>query len=150
MIISTNEATNSGTITIEDGANNNINLIPNGTGQIEFGGTAYFDEEKAWVATEGAIYDSLDFRVSNKHKITLTGNTAVVIGNNPDGPCNLIVKVIQADGNDTVSAWSADSGSIYWAGSAAPTLSTGSGDVDIITFYFDGTNYYGAAGLNFG
>jgi len=36
LILSTNEGTNSGTITIYDGTNGNIELVPNGTGKIEF------------------------------------------------------------------------------------------------------------------
>ena len=38
LILDTNSGTNSGTITITDGANGNINLAPNGTGQVQIGG----------------------------------------------------------------------------------------------------------------
>ena len=144
ILLTTNTGTDSGKIMITDAANGSIVITPNGTGQVELGGTAYFDEEDSWATTEGAVNPDLDFRTSNKQKITVTGNSPIVIGNNPAGPCNIVLKVIQGDGSDTVSSWSASSGSIYWAGGSAPTLSTGSGDVDIITFYFDGTNYYGA------
>jgi hypothetical protein len=45
-------------------------------------------------------------------------------------------------------------GTLYWVGGGTdetgePTLSTGVNDVDIISFYFDGTNYYGVASLGF-
>ena len=39
LILDTNSGTNSGTITITDGANGNINLAPNGTGQVQAGGS---------------------------------------------------------------------------------------------------------------
>ena len=39
LILDTNSGTNSGTITITDGANGNINLAPNGTGQVQVGGS---------------------------------------------------------------------------------------------------------------
>ena len=38
LILDTNSGTNSGTITITDGADGNINLAPNGTGQVQIGG----------------------------------------------------------------------------------------------------------------
>ena len=39
LVLDTNSGTNSGTITITDGANGNINLAPNGTGQVQVGGS---------------------------------------------------------------------------------------------------------------
>ena len=38
LILDTNSGTNSGTITITGGADGNINLAPNGTGQVQIGG----------------------------------------------------------------------------------------------------------------
>ena len=38
LVLDTNSGTNSGSITITDGANGNINLAPNGTGQVQAGG----------------------------------------------------------------------------------------------------------------
>ncbi len=38
LVLDTNSGTNSGTITITDGANGNINIAPNGTGQAQVGG----------------------------------------------------------------------------------------------------------------
>ena len=38
LILDTNSGTNSGTITITDGANGNITATPNGTGVVEVGG----------------------------------------------------------------------------------------------------------------
>jgi len=38
LVLKTNSGTNSGTITITDGVNGNINLAPNGTGQVQAGG----------------------------------------------------------------------------------------------------------------
>ena len=38
---------------------------------------------------------------------------------------------------------------VKWAGGTAPTLSTGANAVDIISFLWDGTNYYGVASLDF-
>ena len=38
LVLDTNSGSNSGTITITDGANGNINIAPNGTGQAQVGG----------------------------------------------------------------------------------------------------------------
>jgi hypothetical protein len=38
LVLDTNSGTNSGSITITDGANGNINIAPNGTGQVQAGG----------------------------------------------------------------------------------------------------------------
>ena len=39
LVLDTNSGTDSGTITITDGANGNINLAPNGSGQVQVGGS---------------------------------------------------------------------------------------------------------------
>ena len=47
LILDTNSGTNSGTITITDGANGNINLAPNGSGQVQAGGVELATTGKA-------------------------------------------------------------------------------------------------------
>ena len=80
----------------------------------------------------------------NKAHVTLeNGANTITFTTNPAGPCNLLLKVKQnTGGSDTVGTWAASSGSIYWAGGTAPTLSTGANDEDIVSLYFDSTNYY--------
>tara|TARA_Y100001938_G_scaffold130044_1_gene185623 strand:+ start:480 stop:974 length:495 start_codon:yes stop_codon:yes gene_type:complete len=102
-----------------------------------------FQSEIQNYATTGTI--AIDWSLSNKQALTITGTGGTVNFTNPDGPCNLLLKVTQGDGNDTTN-WDSD---VKWAGGSAPTLSTGSGNIDIISFYFDGTNYYGVASLAF-
>ena len=58
------------------------------------------------------------------------------------------LKIVQGDGNDTITAGHF-AANVKWAGGAAPTLSTGNGAIDIVSFYFDGTSYHGVASLNF-
>jgi len=50
-------------------------------------------------------------------------------------------------GDDTID-WTNEA-SILWPGAVDPVLSTGSGDIDLITFYFDGTSYLGVANYDF-
>ena len=51
LVLDTNAGTNSGTITITDGADGNINIAPNGTGVVQAGGTAVkvAGKETIWV-----------------------------------------------------------------------------------------------------
>ena len=104
-----------------------------------------FQSEVVNIVTTGTI--AIDWTISNKHSLTITGTGSTINFTNPDGVCNLMLRVIQGDGSDTVGTWDSD---IKWAGSAAPTLITGSGDIDIISLYYDGTNYFGVASLDFG
>lgn len=89
--------------------------------------------------------DTVDWGAGNKQKSTLTGNVTYTF-TAPSGPCNLVFKMIQ-DGVGTRTA--TFPATVKWAGGTAPTLSTASGSVDIVTFYYDGTNYYGVASLDF-
>jgi len=89
--------------------------------------------------------DTIDWGASLKHKSTLTGNCTYTF-TAPTGPCNLLLKVIQDATGSRTATWPA---SVKWAGGAAPTLSTAASAIDIISFYYDGTNYYGQAGLAF-
>ena len=107
--------------------------------------TITFESEHANTVTTGTVV--IDWNVSQKQSLTITGTGSTVNFTNPSGACNLMLKVIQGDGSDTVNTWDSD---IKWAGSSAPTLSTGSGEIDIISFYFDRTNYFGVASLDFG
>ena len=59
----------------------------------------------------------------------------------PNGPANLTLKLI--DGATNTPTWPA---SVLWAGGVEPTWSTGT---DIVSFYYDGTNYYAAANTGF-
>ncbi len=91
---------------------------------------------------------ALDWNAGQKQRATLTGNITTLNITDLDvtGVANLTLKIIQGGAGSFTVTWPAG---VLWAGGTAPTLSTGVGDVDIVTFYWDGTNYYGAALLNF-
>ncbi|MDO8675435.1 MAG: hypothetical protein Q7K71_04890, partial [Candidatus Omnitrophota bacterium] len=79
----------------------------------------------------------------NKQKVTLTGTTAhTVTWTAPSSglTANFVIKVVQGSGTDTLT-WPA---TVKWAGGTAPTLTTTNGATDILGFYFDGTNFWGA------
>lgn len=74
-------------------------------------------------------------------KIVLTDNSILSFVA-PPGVCSLTLKIVQdAVGNKTVS-WP---GSVLWPGGFPPVLSTAANAVDIVSFYYDGANYYGSS-----
>lgn len=80
--------------------------------------------------------DTIDWGNSNFHKSTLTGNvTYTFTAPTPVGI--YILKVVQGSGPYTIT-WPA---TVKFPANIDPVLSQGSGDVDVFTFYFDGTNY---------
>ena len=116
-------------------------------GDVKVTNIVYFAAETANIcdSSGGAAIVSIDWNVSQKQKVTITGTSNTINFTNPPGACNLMLKVIQGDGADTAS-WDGD---IKWAGGAAPTLSSANGDIDILSFYWDGTNYFGVISHNF-
>lgn len=89
---------------------------------------------------------SIDFGTDQKQKVTLTANTmTLTLDTTFDSVGNYLLKIV--NGGLATITWASESGSILWAGGAEPTL-TSSG-TDIISFYYDGTNWYGVASLAF-
>ena len=157
--LTTNEGTNAGYIQLVDGANGDIEIIPNGTGKVELGvatggvlfsSQAYFSAETANTcdSSGGAASATINWVANNKQKLTITGTSNTINFTNPTGPCSLILKIIQGDGSDTITAGHFHA-NVKWVGGTRPTLSTANGAIDIISFYFDGTSYHGVASLAF-
>lgn len=147
----TNAATGNAPQIAASGGDTNIDLklVAKGTGkiapqkQVNFGAfTAYFTETDNG---NSSTADTIDWTLSNKQKSTLTGNCTFTF-TAPPGPCNLVLKLVQdATGSRTVT-WPA---AVHWPSATAPTLTTTASQVDIISFYYDGTTYFGQASLNF-
>ena len=89
--------------------------------------------------------DTIDWGAGNKQRSTLTDNCTFTF-TAPAGVTNVILKLIQDGTGSRTVTWPA---SVKWPGGTAPTLSTAAGAIDIVSFYFDGTNYFGQAGLAF-
>jgi len=90
---------------------------------------------------------TVDWGAGNKATVTLTGNVGTMAFTNPAKASNLLLKIVQdATGSRLVTAWDAD---IKWVGGTAPTLTTTANAIDVISFYWDGTNYFGVASLAF-
>jgi hypothetical protein len=105
--------------------------------------TAYFDAE--FDNGDSGAADTISWKVGNKQKSTLTANCTYTF-TAPSGPCSVILKIIQGGSGSYTVTWP---GTVKWSGGVAPTLSTGVGDIDIVSFYYDGTSYFGMANYDF-
>ena len=105
--------------------------------------TAYFDAE--FDNGDSGAADTISWKVGNKQKSTLTANCTYTF-TAPSGPCNVLLKIIQGGSGSYTVTWPA---TVMWPGGIAPVLSTGVGDIDLISFYYDGNNYLGLSNYNF-
>lgn len=91
--------------------------------------------------------DTIDWNEGNNHLSTMTDDCTYTF-TAPAGPCHLQLKLIQGTGFPHNPAWP---GTVKWPNSGTePTWSTGDGEIDIIGFWWDGTNYWGSAAIDFG
>ena len=79
-------------------------------------------------------------------KVTLGGNRTLDNPTNPQEGAVYILRVIQDGAGSRTLSYGAN---YKWPGGTAPTLSTGSGAIDILTFVYDGSDMLGQASLDF-
>ena len=91
---------------------------------------------------------TIDWGLGNLFNFTFTSfSNETFTFTDPANPGVFVLKLTQdpAQAGETAT-WPA---SVKWPGGTAPTLTAADNAVDIIHFYFDGTNYYGTYDLNF-
>lgn len=89
---------------------------------------------------------TIDWKLGNKDFHTFGSQNETFVFTAPTNPCNILLVLKQdSTGSRTVS-WPA---AVKWTGGTAPTLTTAANSIDIISFYYDGTSYYGVDSLNF-
>lgn len=79
--------------------------------------------------------------------VTLGGNRTLAITGAVSGTSG-ILKVVQDGSGGHTLALPANS-YVVNGGAGVVTLSAGAGDIDILSFFYDGTNYYWTVGLDF-
>lgn len=126
-----------------------INLTAKGAGALtsttkhKFSKNAYFAETDNG---NSGTSKTIDWTASNKQKITTTGSCTLTF-TAPSGPCNLLLKIVhEASASSYTYTWPA---TVKWPGATALTTTNTSGAVDIVSFYYDGTNYYAQGAANF-
>jgi hypothetical protein len=104
--------------------------------QLDMGAHSVHFDESAITSSSGTA--TAVWTNSNKAKLTLSENVTTFNFTAPGGPCNLTLRIIQDTTARTIS-WPA---AVLWPGGTPPTLSAGSGDIDLVSMYYDGTSYY--------
>lgn len=85
---------------------------------------------------------TVDCGLAPVHTVTLGTNTGFVISNLGTGQSVTIIITQDGTGSRTATFGTDGSTAVKFPG-GAPTLSTGAADIDIVTIFNDGTNYYG-------
>lgn len=91
---------------------------------------------------------TVDWTAKHIQRVTITGVALDITFTNPPGPCRLWLVVVQGDGDDTID-WTNEADIIFPGDGVDPVLSTDAGDVDMVTFIWDGTSYLGVANYDF-
>ncbi len=73
------------------------------------------------------------------------GTPIVLTLSNPKAGASYIIEIIQGSAIRNVT-WP---GTVKWPGGTAPTISTTNDDIDIISLFYDGTNYFGTFNQDF-
>jgi hypothetical protein len=133
---------NTNTTAITVGATN-VTYTEFGGGTVLPGVATVFTAQQNF--NNGSLSDggTISWDVSTKQStdVTLGGNRTLANPTNMVNHGTYILRVVQDGTGSRTLAY----GSAYkWPGGVAPTLSTGAGDVDILTFVSDGTNMYGS------
>ena len=89
---------------------------------------------------------TIDWKLGNKDFHTFGAQDETFVFTAPTNPCNILLVLKQDSTGSRVVTWPS---AVKWPGGTAPTLTTAANSIDIISFYYDGTSYYGVETLNF-
>jgi hypothetical protein len=141
LVLNTNAGTNSGNITITQGANANISITPNGTGGTVVKNLEYNEYVHALGTTSGTITPNA--ANGNVQTITLNGNLTLNAFSSPvSGQTITFIITQDATGSRTLTS------TMKFAG-GSKTLSTAANSIDILTVSYIGTTYYASLAKGF-
>ena len=130
LILNTNNGTNAGNITLEDGANGHIQLTTNGTGYIKFNDLAYIPQQALTSSSNAVAWDVQ--AKPNAYHLTTENTTFSAPSNSVEG--SFIALEINYDGSHTIAFNTV----FEFAGSTAPTFTSTDGKTDILVFRYNG------------
>lgn len=131
------KGTTSGDMSISVDADGDVMTLGADGDQLNIAGQAY-SAQQATVTPTGTT-QTINWNNGNSISMDLnsaTGNVTLTLSN-PVGGASYAIKVIQG-GTARNLVWPA---AVLWPGGTAPTISTTEDDIDLITLYYDGTNY---------
>lgn len=82
---------------------------------------------------------TIDWSIGNEHSVTMTGNCTFTFSNPTSG--FRLVLVVYTGAGSFAATWP---GTVKWPGGVAPVISTGASKTDVLSFFYDGSNYLGA------
>jgi hypothetical protein len=100
----------------------------------------YKEKINAISATSGSV--SVDTTVAPVHTMTLNDNTTYTFTGMEAGTSTLLI--IKLGAADKTASFTSDGSTLVKFSGGAPTLSTTSGHIDIVSVFFDGTDYIGS------
>ena len=131
LILNTNNGTNAGNITLEDGANGHIQFTTNGTGTIKFNDLAYIPQQALTSSSNAVAWDTQ--AKPNAYHLTTENTTFSEPTNSVEG--SFISLEINYDGSHTIAFNTA----FEFAASTAPTFTSTDGKTDILVFRYNGS-----------
>ena len=131
LILNTNNGTNAGNITLEDGANGHIQVSTNGTGYIKFNDLAYIPQQALTSSSNAVAWDVQ--AKPNAYHLTTENTTFSAPTNSVEG--SFICLEINYDGAHTIAFNTV----FEFAGSTAPTFTSTDGKTDILVFRYNGS-----------
>ena len=130
LVLDTNKGTNSGNITITDGANGAIDLTTNGTGAIKFNDMAYVPQQALTSSSNAVAWDAQ--AKSNAYHVTTENTTFSAPSNAVEGA--FICLEINYNGSHTIG-WNTV---FEFAASTEPTTTDTDAKTDIFVFRYNG------------
>lgn len=103
---------------------------------------AYFTQYRN---TTGKTPFNIEWNSGNKQSLTLTQNTTLTF-TDPPGCTNMVLEINQDATGGWVLTWPV---TVKWPGGTAPALTGSAESTDIVTFFYNGSYYYGSIGLDF-
>ena len=131
LVLDTNKGTNSGNITITDGANGDIDITTNGTGAIKFNDLAYIPQQALTSSSNAVAWDAQ--AAPNAYHQTSENTTLSAPSNAVEGA--FICIEINFNGSHTFS-WNAV---FNFAADTAPTTTDTDAKTDIFVFRYNGS-----------
>ena len=130
LILDTNKGTNSGNITITDGANGDIDITTNGTGKIKFNDLAYIPQQALTSSSNAVAWDVQ--AKPNAYHLTTENTTFSAPTNAVEG--SFICLEINFAGSHTIG-WNTV---FEFAASTEPTETATNGKTDLHVFRYNG------------
>ena len=125
-------------------SNENVELEANGTGgviaQSPFTFNAGYIEKINTLTSSSTI--TVNCATASIHKVTLATSTEFNIANLPTGGTVTLIITQDGTGSRTATFGTDGSSAVKFPGGTS-TLSTGAGDIDVVTIINDGTNFLG-------